>query len=326
MSEAIENTVDTVEQSDITADAVENTEVDTIENSEVECLSDEQAEQVEEAIEEGATEEEVASMIKKFQLKIDGEEVEKEIDLSNEEELAKMLQLAEVSQKRMQEAAELRKAEIKKNEEIQDFINRLKENPREILEHLGHDVKNLAENILEDEVKKMEMSPEERKIQELQAELEKRKIAEEKALKKAEAEELERIKNQYAAEFEKDLIQSIESNELSQDPETVYRMSQYMRVALANNIDLSFNDIAPLVKNSLDSDLAKYLNRLSVAQLEKLLNKDKLSELITKKMPKKKKKVVPPSAKEIKDTAAKVKDAIEEKKRNISATDFFKNI
>ena len=52
---------------------------------------------------------EVKAQIKKLKIKVDGKELERELDLSNEAELIKMLQMSEMSGKRAQEAAELRK-------------------------------------------------------------------------------------------------------------------------------------------------------------------------------------------------------------------------
>ncbi len=173
MSEVIESAVEATDVGTEAVDATESIDGTTEESSGeaneliAEAGVEDEVADIKEAIQEGASEKKVQSMIKKLTLKIDGQEVEREIDISNEAELVKMMQMAEVSQKRMQESSELRKADIKKNADMEDFLAALKNNPKEVLEYLGHDVNKFAENVLEDEVKKMELSPEERKIQEL---------------------------------------------------------------------------------------------------------------------------------------------------------------
>src|SRR6185295_10027211 len=63
---------------------------------------------------------------KKYKIKVDKSEEELELDLDNEEEVKKHLQMSRAAQKRMHEAAEVRKAAI-------DFIDELKKNPRKVL-------------------------------------------------------------------------------------------------------------------------------------------------------------------------------------------------
>ncbi len=130
------------------------------------------------------------------------------------------------------------------------------------------------------------------------------------------------MKNQYAAEFEKDLISSIESNDLTNDPETVYRMSQYMRIALKSGIDMSFNDIAPLVQNSLNKEMSKYLGRLSSKEIEKMISADKMKDIMSRRTPKRKPL---PSVNNIKDTATSKSEG-KDRNRKLSASDFFKNL
>ena len=64
---------------------------------------------VEEAIESGASKEEVKSIIKEYQLKVNGKVKNVKVDLSDDNYIKSQLQLAEAARKRMQESAEIKK-------------------------------------------------------------------------------------------------------------------------------------------------------------------------------------------------------------------------
>ena len=95
-----------------------------------------------------------AELRRKFKIKVDGEELEEEIDLSDEEAIIRKLQLAAVAQKRMQEKALYEKKYGQLDKDIRSFFEILKNNPREILEdpNLNIDLKQLAEQILNEEI------------------------------------------------------------------------------------------------------------------------------------------------------------------------------
>jgi len=268
--------------------------------------------------------------IKSLKLKIDGIETEEQIPFEvtpeQAEWLKKELQLARVSSKRMQEAAELRKKTIQSEEEVQNFINYLKANPMEVLEKMGLDTKEISEKRLQAEIEKMQMSDEERKIQELQEKVrayeeEQKRIKEQSKLEREEA-----LRNQYAAEYEKDLMATLEESGLGYNPEIIQRLNQYMHTALKLGINLSYKDLMPMVTESINADIAKLVSSFSVEQIEKLLGEDKIKGIVSKR--KVVKKEVPPTAKSITDTTeAKTKeDPFARKTKTVPMNDFFKNI
>jgi hypothetical protein len=269
--------------------------------------------------------------IKSLKLKIDGQEISEdlpfEVTPEQAEWLKKELQLARVSSKRMQEAAELRKKTIQSEEEVQNFINYLKANPMEVLEKMGLDTKEISEKRLQAEIEKMQMSDEERKIQELQEKVrayeeEQKRIKEQSKLEREEA-----LRNQYAAEYEKDLMATLEESGLGYNPEIIQRLNQYMHTALKLGINLSYKDLMPMVTESINADIAKLVSSFSVEQIEKLLGEDKIKGLVSKR--KVVKKEVPPTAKSITDTTvAKTKEDPFKRvfKSGPNARDFFNGI
>ena len=90
-----------------TPEAVETPVVESAENVTPEASAETIENEVQEAIEDGATQEEVANMIRKYELKVNGKTIEKEIDLSDEAAVIEQLQLAAAGRGAMQNNAEL---------------------------------------------------------------------------------------------------------------------------------------------------------------------------------------------------------------------------
>jgi hypothetical protein len=139
-----------------------------------ENLSAEQA-QVQEALENGDAKE-AQRLVKKYQLKVRGKTVEREVDLSDDDFMKNQLQLAEMSKISMQEASELKKA-------YQKEMERFKSNPWEVLQDLGFDPDELAELRIQQRIEEMKKSPEQLEKEKYQKELEEAR-AEAKNLKK----------------------------------------------------------------------------------------------------------------------------------------------
>jgi hypothetical protein len=271
----------------------------------------------------------VASMKKKFNIKVDGKQLEREIDLGNEAELIKIIQMAEMAQSRAQEAANLRKSDLERSQQVEDFINALKNDPRSVLEHLGHNVPELANKVLEEEIKKMEMSPEQRKIQELEAQLKAKLEAEETTKKQAEAQAQEALKAKYAAEYEKDMITALDSGNLPRDPEVITRLTGMMKIALANKIDLSFADLIPLLKENMEKQMKAMMSAMSAEDLDRILAEEKLKEINSRRRKAAdalKPKQAPPVAQSIKDSSIPKAEDLKKIDKKINAKDFFRNL
>lgn len=268
---------------------------------------------------------EVKAQIKKLKIKVDGKELEKELDLANEAELIKMLQMSEMSNKRAQEAADLRKKHQARESELNQFLEMLKEKPELILSQMGKNPVELAEKWLQDEVEKMQMDPKERRIKELEAEM--KKIADEKAAAKKAQEEAQKnfLRDKYASDFESQLTKAMESGSIPKEPELVNSMVAYMAKAIEAGVDISFDEIVPLVKNSHRSLVKNTLKGFSAQELMELLSEAQVNDLLVKKTPPKK-KVAPPTAQSIQDAGEKGEEISGPKFRTQSASEFFRNL
>lgn len=269
------------------------------------------------------------SKIKSLKLKIDGVEVEEnlpfEVSPEQAEWLRKELQLARVANKRMQEAADLRKSKLKTDEDVNSFLNALETDPMAVLEKLGINTKEISEKRLQAEIEKMQMSEEDRKIAELQEKIRLYEEEQTQLKEQARLEKEEAMKTQYAAEYEKDLLGAMDVMGLGNNPELVQRMNHYMASAIKLGIDISFNDLIPLIQESLNNDLMRLVPSLSIEQIEKLLGEDKIKGIVGKR--KVVKKEAPPTASSIQDTATrKEENPFAPKYKTVNAKDFFKKI
>lgn len=309
-----------------------------------EVLVEENAEQNEENTEEvvadAAPTEEQQEALQKYLLKIDGKEIETEFDHNNKDEVTKILQLAKVSQIRMQEASEANKSAAAKDAEIaeiksdvQAFMLGLKNDPVSILsdQALGIDVRELTKILASHQIQESEKSPEVK----AREESEKRTKFLEDKLKEAEEEKRverdERLKNQMAAEMESEIQEAIKNNDLPEDAIAIKRVAQAMRTAFRYNIDVSVAEIVPLVKQQMFNEAKRQLGLLKEDEIEEFVGKEKL-ENIRKKYLKGLRKSVP-SANSIKNSSSAEEEKVKEldifgkkDKTKIKSKDFFKKL
>ena len=228
-----------------------------------------------------AVKEALKSNKKKYSLTVDGKNEDIELDLDNDEEIKKYLQKSKAADKRFQEAADVRKAAM-------DFIDQLRKNPRRVLTdpNIGIDVRKFAEEILNEEIKELEKSPEQREKDKLIKELEefkqKAKDGEESAKKAAR----ERMEIEQERILESDITSALDIGGLPKTPRTVKAMAEMMMIALENGIDLSAKDIAPIVKNTNLKEFKELVTSLSDDQLEDFLGKEVLGRLSKKRLAK----------------------------------------
>ena len=114
---------------------------------------DKLAEVVEDAIDDGASDDEVKTLVKKYMIKVNGQEKEVEVDLNDEAAMIRHLQMAEAGQGAMQRASEMEK-------QFGNEINRLKTDPWAVLEELGIDPDELAESRIQQQIDQLQKSPE----------------------------------------------------------------------------------------------------------------------------------------------------------------------
>lgn len=261
--------------------------------------------------------EEPVSAKKKYKIKVDKAEEEFEFDPTNEQEVVKHLQMSRASQKRMAEAAELRKVAM-------EFLDELKKNPAKVLSdpNIGIDIKKFAQQVMNDELKELEKSPEQREKEKLLKEVEdlKKKAKErEDSLKQS---EFQKMQAEQERVLESEISAALDVGGVPKTPRTVARMAEMMMIALQNNIDLSPKDVVGLVKNNTMSEFKEVIAAMSDDQMEDFLGKEVLSRLRKKNIAKAKAVQTANNVKPMGNTPKSKESSNEEKKMTIR--DFLK--
>jgi hypothetical protein len=310
---------------DVGVESVESVVEEGSEESELEGVSAESVQDMEEELHK-------EELIRQLRLKIDGEEIVEDLpfDVTPEqaEYLRNKLQLANVSQKRMQETASLRKQQQELESEISEFFSTLKEDPEAILsdERFGLDLEKMAQRVLQKKLEQAAKSPEEIEREKIQSERDElRKRLEEVEKSKQEAKQRE-IEDKYAKELNDGIVGAIESNGLPKDAKIVARFAQAMRAGAKYNVNLTAEEIAPLIKEQLYSEAKELLSSFSDDDLEDFIGKDKIKNIRKRTIARLKKQV--PSKNTIKDTAPdKSPDPFaKKKKRTSNSKKFFNNL
>lgn len=261
----------------------------------------------------------IAAMKKKFKLKVDGEEIEEEIDLSNEEDLKRRLQLAKAAQKRMQESAHMKMA-------IKEFYELLQTNPDEALLQLGFDPLKFSEERLRREIEEQKKSPQQKEFERQQRELEKHKRELDRLRQEREAAELRALEERYHRQLEDEILSAIDG--VKDVPRSAYfikRVSDMMASFIrSGKTDVTAKDVVPIVRKQIKQELRDMYSAAPEDILEELWGKQNLDRLRKKRIAKAREAKKLQSVKDIKSTGTRPQE--EAPKKKISMNDFFRNL
>lgn len=261
-----------------------------------------------------------AARLRSLRLKVDGREIDEELpfeipdDPEAVEYMKRHLQMSRMGTKRAQEYAQLEK-------EIRQLITEGTKNPRKLLKELSIDERELARQIIEQEIENSQKSPEQLEKERIEEELKSLKEEREREKQQFEQKEFERLQEQAYEKYDQQMTAALESSNLPKEPYVVKKIADYMLVALQEGYDVSAEDVIPLVKQELEKDIQTLINAMPDEALEQFLGKQRLANFRKKNLAKAKEAVAVSSAKAVKDTGGKTTTKEPEKK--ISYKDFF---
>lgn len=220
-------------------------ETPTLENTAEEVIAEGEAAKV-----EAEAQSEAKEAAQKFKRKVNGKLVE-----ASEDELWKHYGLESTSRERMQEAAkqkkeadELRKAAQQDKDALGEFLLSLQKKPDtvfQLLEKMGHDPKAVARQLVLREMELERMSPEQRRIHDLEQERE-QWLEEQKLRKEAlEAEEKNKQDAHFIKSVDDNLSEALKLSGLTPKPKTIARMAEACQTllnAMPPNSDLPSPD------------------------------------------------------------------------------------
>lgn len=208
----------------------------------------------------------------KLKLKVDGKEEEVEYD---EEGLKRELQMSRAAQKRMQEAAQLKK-------DVAALVQSIKENPMEALksELFGVDVKEMVRQQLIREYEESLAPPEDREKMELRRKAEEYERKVKEFEERQRQEEQARFDEQVRVDIRNTLKTALETSGLPQTRETLYEIAQVMKINLAKGLDLTPEQLASETVRRLEGHTGHYLKALDGEALVKRLGDDVVKKVV----------------------------------------------
>lgn len=241
-----------------------------------------------------------AQLKKKLKLKVDGKDIEEEFDPNDDEYMTKQLQMAKVAQKRMGEYAQLER-------EVREFIEKLRQDPKAVLSDptIGIDMKKLAAAVIEEEIANSQKSPEQIEREKLENELKSLKDQREKERKDWEVKEFERLQEQEMERYDNQISSALESSDLPKSPYVVKKMADYLLMALNAGVDVTPEDVLPLVRDEIHGDIKDMFGVMPEEVIEKMIGKDVLGRIRKKKVASAKQAPPAPLKSAIKDTGTK---------------------
>lgn len=288
----------------------------------VDAANAEGQDDVEEVVEETPvepTKAQVQEMKKRLKLKVDGREIEEEIDLNNEDYLREMLQKGKSADSKFQKASKIEK-------EMKELIKLFQEDPYEALVKMGHDPDVLAEKRIEQKIKELEKSPEQIQMEKFQKELEKeRKLREKLENEKLEAEKA-RVQEEYSRKLDTEITEALSSSKLPKSPYVVKRLAENLMQAMQMGYeDVSVKDVLPVVEKQIHSEIQQMFGAMPEDVIEQILGKDVSDKLRKRRINKMK---ATETAAAIKETgkAEQVKKSAESEPTKINPKDFWSKL
>lgn len=260
-----------------TAEEIANSIPDFSPDDDAQSEKDEQHEQVEQAEPQqddkskSESKEEQKSLIKKLKLKVDGEEFEEEFDLGNEQALIKELQLARAAKKRMAEAQEAKRKAYEVMQAVDgDLTGFLKKHPKG---------KEVAEQLLLEELQEQMLTPEQRQIKQMERELATYKEMEKKIKDQEEQAQLAALEKQQAEIIQKTIIDALSMTNLPKTTESAKRVAFLMHKNLELGIELDAHDLAQEVKKEYQENFRTLTKEATAEQLLEILDPESLKKL-----------------------------------------------
>lgn len=226
-------------------------------------------------------------MLKTLKIKYNGREYDEALpfeipdDPESVEYMRGKLQMDKMARGKAQEYSNLEK-------EVRAFVEELRKNPKKALSDpsIGIDMKNLAKEIIEEEIANSQKSPEQLAKEKLEAELKALKEEREKEKEEMSKKELERLQEQEFERYDTLMTKALEGSKLPKSPYVVKKMADYLMLGLQSGLDVTPEDVLPLVESEMQSDLKEMFAVMPDEVIEALVGKDVITRIRKKNIAK----------------------------------------
>lgn len=252
-------------------------QVEAVQAEAAEILADPTATKAEKA--------EAKKMLKSLKIKFNGKEYDEQLPFEipdNPEAIKYMqnkLQMDKLARVKSQESANQQKM-------MTEFMDALKKDPRKVLSDpsIGVDLKRIAAELIEEEIENSRKSPEQLEKERLEAELKAMKDEREKEKEEFNKRELERLQQQEFERYDMLMSKAIEGSDLPKSPYIIKKMADYMLMGLQSGIDVSPEDVLPLVREEMQNDLREMFAVMPEEVIESIVGKETINRIRKKNL------------------------------------------
>lgn len=252
--------------------------------------------------------------LKKLKVKFNGREYEEELPFEIDdtpeatEYMRKQIQLAKLSQSKSQEYSQL-------EGEVRSFVEELRKNPRKALSNpnIGVDLKQLASEILEQEIEDSQKSPEQLESEKLQRKYDELLAEREGEQEEYRTKEFERLQEQEFQRYDTLMGKALESSDLPKSPYIVKKMADYMILGIQNGMNVEPADVIPIVREEMHNDLKEMFAVMPAEVISQVIGKDAYDKVRKFNLSKARKggKPAPATRKKITDTGKRTQKKTE---------------
>ena len=172
-----------------------------------------------------------------------------------------------------QEAAKMKR-------EAEQFIHRLKNDPRSVLTDptLGVDFRKIAEEYVWEQIQEEQLSPEQKQARDMDRELKKYREQEEKAKVSEKEQKAQQLREHYSTDYDKRISQALSTSGLPKTEGTVKRMIEYMLHDVNNGFQRDASDYVEYVRQDYMRDIQELFGQTDGDTLMKFLGEDTMKK------------------------------------------------
>lgn len=225
--------------------------------------------------------EQLQELIREMELKVNGKVIKEKVNLNDHARVQKAFQMEKAANDAFQKAANSQKEIEKMNQEMDQFLQMLKNDPMKILSNpaLGLKLEDMADKILAQKIEEASKSPETLELEKARAKLEEyeKKINEEKTAR--ETAERQKLEADAEAHIQGEIMEAIDAGTLPKSPYIINKMAQLASIAFDNGVDISMKDLAPIVKKMYQRDMKEMMGGMKDDEIEELVSQDRIKAI-----------------------------------------------
>ena len=232
------------------------------------------ASDIEDAVEDGASDAEIQELIETFKLKVNGEDREVTLDWNDKEDIIRRLQMAEAGQSAMQ-----RSAEMERN--FDSGIQNIMDDPWAALEEMGFDIDAMAEERIQHQIQELQKSPEQLAQEQRDYELEELRQRLRDQEEQRDNSEYQRLEQEASIDLDQQITSALSATtELPKSPYVVKRIADAMLNAMDNGRDdITAEQVIPWVQKEINEEIQGLFGAMPDKALEKYLGNKTLDRL-----------------------------------------------